>query len=69
MNRREILTEELTKAEHGAGMVCDDLRHALKEADAVQGMVILDLVKASADLRIRVAQLLGAVESDRKATS
>lgn len=60
----EMLVEDLTKASDCASMARDDLLAALKNADAVQRLLILEFVEKSVDLRARIARLLGAVKSE-----
>lgn len=57
------LTEQLEVASHGAQFAKRDLQGALKQADAVQAIVILGLIKAAADLEARTLELLAAVKS------
>lgn len=57
------LTDQLEKASHGAQFAKRDLQGALREANAVEAIVILDLIKAAADLETRTLALLAAVHN------
>jgi hypothetical protein len=57
-------TEPITKAEQTAEFLRADLREALRNATAVEAILVLELIGAAEDLRRRIAELLGAVESE-----
>ena len=59
------MTEALTKATHDVGFVETDLRAALNKASNVEALIVLDLIKAAADLRIKTEALLNARVADK----
>jgi len=60
------LGELMTKAEHGMGFVCDDLRQAHADARPVAAIQLLELCEEANRLRARVAALGEAMESERQ---
>jgi len=60
------MNESLTKAEHSAGFLMDELRDALHKATSVQGIVILDMIERAAKLNQEIKALHNAVECDTK---
>ena len=60
------MNEPLTKVTHDLGFVCDGLQEALKKANAVQGIVLIDLIGQAKDLLQDAQALLGASNADAK---
>jgi len=56
--------EALEKAEHNLGFASDGLREALREASAVETLVLLPLIKRVSEARNDVAVLRTACVSD-----
>ena len=61
------MNEPLTKVTHDLGFVCDGLQEALKKANAVQGIVLLDIIRRTGDLLQQTKALLEASNADAKA--
>lgn len=60
MTPQNQTTEELTKAQHGAGMVGKDLRAALAKATPVEALVLLPLIKKAQELSQDIQELMSA---------
>lgn len=60
----EMMVESLDQAKDTCGFTLDSLNTALKNADAVQAILILELIEKSVDLQARIARLLNAVKSE-----
>ena len=60
------MNEPLTKVTHDLGFVCDGLQEALKKANAVQGIVILDLIGRARGLLQDAQALLDALNAEAK---
>lgn len=58
------MKEQLTKASHDMGFVCDNIREALNKAGSVEGIVVLALIGRANELRRDIQALLQAHESD-----
>jgi hypothetical protein len=56
------LIEQLEVASHGAQFAKRDLQGAMKQANAVESIVIMGLIEAAADLENRTLALLAAVK-------
>jgi hypothetical protein len=54
------MNKALKKAEHALGFASDGLREALTEANAVEALVLLPLIKRVNETRNKVAALLAA---------
>ena len=61
--RRAIKKEDLTKAEHAAGFLVDDLRRALSASSQVEGLLILKMVEQAATLYNEIKQLNAAIKA------
>jgi hypothetical protein len=59
MNKNET-TEALERADESLGDALDHLRGALKSADAVEGLVIMPLIKATAETQTSLRYFLRA---------
>lgn len=62
------MKEPLTKVTHDLGFACDGLKDALKEANAVQGIVLLDLIRRTGGLLQDAHALLEASNADARGT-
>lgn len=60
----KMLQENVQKAEQSMEFVCDDLRDGLKNANAVQAIVLLKLVEDANKLRIKIKDLSDAIDLD-----
>ena len=58
------MNEPLLKATHDMGFAFDDLQEAMKKANAVQGIVLLDLIRRTGDLLQQTQALLEASNAD-----
>ena len=58
------MKESLTKAIHDLGFARDDLKEALKEANAVQKIVLLDIIWRTIAQLQQTKALLKAIEAD-----
>ncbi len=58
------MKEPLTKAIHDLGFARDDLKEALKEANAVQKIVLLDIIWRTISQLQQTKALLKAIEAD-----
>lgn len=61
--------EALTQAEHAAEFCRNDLRAALRDADATASLLLLPLIERASFLERDIAALRAAHDSDREATS
>lgn len=59
------MNEALTKATHSAEFLVGDLQAALTKANNVEALIVLDLIKAAAELRIKTEALLNARVADK----
>jgi hypothetical protein len=57
--------EDLFKDYQSAGFVLSDLRSALGQANAVEALVLLELIEAAASLQNRIESLGNAVNENR----
>ena len=62
------MNEPLTKVTHDLGFVCDGLQEALKKANTVQGIVLLDIIRRTGDLLQQIKALREASNADAKRT-
>ena len=60
------MNEPLTKVTHDLGFARDGLNDAMKKANAVQGIVLLDLIRRTGDLLQDAHALLDASNADAK---
>ncbi len=60
------MNEPLTKVTHDLGFTCDGLQEAMKMANAVQGIVLLDLIGRARGLLQDAQALLDASNADAK---
>ena len=60
------MNEPLTKVTHDLGFARDGLQEALKKANAVQGIVLLDLIGRARGLLQQTQALLEASNADAK---
>ena len=60
------ILEELEKAVDGLNFVAGDLREALTKADAVAGILLLDIIGQVAVLKASLSTLQNAIISDNK---
>jgi hypothetical protein len=60
----ENMKEDLTKAIHDSGFMCDSLRSALNKANNVESLVLLDLIQKANELRIKIEQFSIAHNAD-----
>ncbi len=60
------MNEALTKAIDSLGFVRGDLQDALHKSKAVDGLIILGLIKRATELKIDTEALLNAWQSDNK---
>lgn len=58
------MQESLEKVTQDMGFVCDSLREALNKGGAVEGIIILDLIKKANELGRDVESLLNAQAAD-----
>lgn len=58
------MKESLTKASHDLGFACDSLKEALEKANAVQRIVILDVIWRTKSALQDAKSLLKAIEAD-----
>ena len=58
------MNEPLLKATHDMGFAFDDLQEAMKKANTVQGIVLLDLIRRTGDLLQQTQALLEASNAD-----
>lgn len=58
------MQESLEKATHSAGFLISELMEALAKSNSVEGIIILGLVKKSADLKNEINALLNAHAMD-----
>lgn len=56
-----ILQENVEKAHQSLEFVCNDLRVALSKTDAVQAIVMLQLIEDANKLRIKTKNFLDAI--------
>jgi hypothetical protein len=59
------MNEDLFNAYQSAGFVLSDLRSALGQANAVEALVLLELIEAAASLQNRIESLGNAVNESR----
>lgn len=59
------MNEDLTKAGQSAGFVVGDLRSALARSNAVEALILLELIEAAAKLQGRIEGLAAAVIESR----
>jgi hypothetical protein len=59
------MNEDLLKAEQSAGFAVGDLQSALSHANAVEALVLLELIEAAASLQNRIESLGNAVKESR----
>lgn len=62
------MKEPLTKASHDLSFACDGLKEALKEANAVQKIVLLEIIWRTRDMLQQTQALLKAIEADAMGT-
>ena len=62
------MKESLTKATHDLGFACDSLKEALDKANAVQRIVILDIIWRAKSVLQDAKALLKAIEADAMGT-
>jgi hypothetical protein len=60
------INEPLTKVTHDLAFACEGLNDALKEANAVQCLAIVELIQRTGDLLRDAQALLDAMEADDK---
>ncbi len=58
------MKESLTKATHDLGFACDSLKEALDKANAVQRIVILEIIWRTKSVLQDAKALLKAIEAD-----
>jgi hypothetical protein len=58
------MKEQLEKVTHDMGFACEGLREALRKANKVEGLVVLELIGKADELRRDVEALLSAYLSD-----
>jgi len=58
------MNEPLTKVTHNLGFACDGLQEAMRKGNAVQGIVLLDLIGRARGLLQDAQHLLGSIEAD-----
>ena len=68
MTPRQIKLEQLTQATHSNQFAVDHLRAALKHADPLEGILLLDLIASAATLHARLVQFHDAVRHHAAAT-
>ena len=56
------MNEDLTKATHSMMFAVGSLQDALRRANAVESMVLLDLIEAAAKVQQRIESLAAAIE-------
>jgi len=59
------MNEDLLKAEQSAGFVVGDLQSALARANAVEALILLELIASAAKLQSRIESLAVAVADSR----
>ena len=59
--REEIVEEQLIRTGHSLGFAVSGLQSALRHANAVEAIVLLQLIEDAAKLTARVNQLRGAM--------
>lgn len=57
------ITENITKAEHSASFLLQDLRALNRECDPVMSLLVLQEIEAVAKLQARLSSLASAIES------
>jgi len=62
------MNESLLKATHDLGFAFDDLQKAMKTANSVESIVLLDLIRRTGDLLQQTKALLEASNADAKGT-
>lgn len=55
------MNEDLTKATHAMIFAVGDLQQALKKANAVEALILLDLIESATKLQQRIESLAAAV--------
>lgn len=58
------MQEALEKALHSMDFVCADLRDSLHNANNVEGIVVMDMIKRASELKRDVKNLLDAHNGD-----
>lgn len=58
------MNEDLTKATHSMMFAVGSLQDALKRANAVESLVLLDLIQEAVHVHQRIKLLLDAIESE-----
>ena len=58
------MIEDLTNATHSAAFLVNQLQDALRVANAVEAILILDMIEAAAKLKWRVEMMLSAKEEE-----
>ena len=58
------MDEDLLKATHSIGFAVGDLQAALRQANAVQAILILDAIEQAAALKLRIERLASAVKEE-----
>lgn len=58
------MKESLTKATHDLGFACDGLKEALGKANAVEGIVLLDIIWRTKSVLQDAKALLKALNAD-----
>jgi hypothetical protein len=59
------MNEDLLKAEQSAGFVVGDLQSSLARANAVEALILLELIASAAKLQSRIESLAAAVKESR----
>jgi hypothetical protein len=63
VNGRAVKIDALTKAQHDAEFIAADLQAALKQASAIEALVILPLIRQARELREGLAALESALSA------
>ena len=58
------MNEDLTKATHSMMFAVGSLQDALKRANAVEALLLLELIEAAAKVQQRIESLAAAIESN-----
>jgi len=63
LRRSSAAAEDLTKATHSMMFAVGSLQDALKRANAVEALVLLDTIEAAVKVQQRIESLAAAIES------
>lgn len=66
VKQQEDKMEELQKALHDCGFLCDNLKYAMGKANNVECILLLDMIGKAADLKRDIDRLILAHEMDKE---